>query len=58
MQRSDDREDAIRERLVAYELLTAPLIEFYRKSGRLVQLDGEQQPEKITEDLSKLLANL
>lgn len=58
MQRSDDREDAIRERLVAYELLTAPLIEFYRKSGRLVQLDGEQQPEKITEDLSKLLKSL
>lgn len=56
IQRSDDREGAIRERLVAYELLTAPLIEFYRKGGRLVQLDGEQQPEKITEDLSKLLA--
>ena len=56
VQRSDDREDAIRERLVAYELLTAPLIEFYRKSGRLVQLDGEQQPEKITEDLGKVLA--
>jgi len=58
VQRSDDREDAIRERLVAYELLTAPLLEFYRRSGRLVQLDGEQQPEKITEDLSKLLAGL
>lgn len=58
VQRSDDREDAIRERLVAYELLTAPLIEFYRKSGRLVQLDGEQQPEKITQDLGKLLSTL
>ncbi len=56
VQRSDDREDAIRERLIAYELLTAPLIEFYRKDGRLVQLDGEQRPEKITEDLSQLLA--
>jgi adenylate kinase len=57
VQRSDDREDAIRERLVAYELLTAPLIEFYRKGGRLLQLDGEQPPDKITEDLGKLLAD-
>lgn len=56
IQRSDDKEDAIRERLVAYELLTAPLIEFYRKDGRLLQLDGEQPPDKITEDLSILLA--
>lgn len=56
VQRSDDREDAIRERLVAYELLTAPLIDFYRKSGRLVQLDGEQPPDKITEELGRLLA--
>lgn len=54
--RSDDREDAIRERLVAYELQTRPLIEFYRKEGRLLELDGEQRPEKITEDLSALLA--
>lgn len=56
VQRSDDGEDAIRERLIAYELLTQPLLEFYRRSGKLVQLDGEQAPERITEELSQLLA--
>ncbi len=57
-QRSDDREEAIRERLIAYELLTAPLLDFYRRIGSLLQLDGEQPPEKITEELGGLLGEI
>ena len=54
-QRSDDREEAIRERLSAYEAQTAPLIEFYKKSGRFFEVDGDQSPQEITGALSRLL---
>ena len=57
-QRSDDRDEAIRERLIAYELLTAPLLNFYQRIGILLQLDGEQQSEKITQKLSELLGEI
>ncbi|MBI3895432.1 MAG: adenylate kinase [Acidobacteria bacterium] len=54
-QRADDREEAIRERLLAYEAQTAPLIEFYKKGGRFFDIDGEQEPEQITGELARLL---
>jgi adenylate kinase len=35
MQRSDDNEETINKRLQVYEEQTAPLIEFYRRTGLL-----------------------
>ena len=46
-QRSDDNEDAVATRLAAYQESTAPLIEFYRASGRLVEIDGELPVEQV-----------
>ena len=54
-QRADDREEAIRERLLAYEAQTAPLIEFYKKEGRFLDVDGEQSSEQISSELARLL---
>jgi adenylate kinase len=54
-QRSDDREEAIRERMVAYQVQTAPLREFYRTTGRFVEIDANRAPEQITADLARLL---
>jgi adenylate kinase len=54
-QRADDREEAIRQRLAAYEAQTAPLIDYYQSGGKLLQVNGEQAPERITEELSRLL---
>jgi adenylate kinase len=34
-------------RLAAYQESTAPLIEFYRASGRLVEIDGELPVEQV-----------
>ena len=46
-QREDDRPESIEVRLEAYERSTAPLIEFYRKAGLLVQVSATGTPEEI-----------
>lgn len=46
-QREDDRPEAIRVRMEAYEKSTAPLIDFYRKKGLLVPISAEGTPEEI-----------
>ena len=40
VQRDDDREDTVRNRLKVYQEQTAPLIEYYRKKGKLVDIQG------------------
>lgn len=39
-QRSDDREETVRERLQVYHAQTAPLVEYYRHQGKLLDVDG------------------
>jgi len=46
-QREDDRPEAIKVRLEAYDRSTAPLIEFYRKAGLLLQVSAIGTPEEI-----------
>jgi adenylate kinase len=48
VQRKDDREEVISERLRAYAAQTLPLVDYYRRQGRLVELDGELAPEQVT----------
>jgi adenylate kinase len=40
IQRDDDKEETVRNRLKVYMEQTAPLIEYYRKKGKLVDIDG------------------
>jgi len=40
IQRDDDKEETVRNRLRVYQEQTAPLIEYYRKKGKLVDIDG------------------
>jgi len=40
IQRDDDKEETVRNRLKVYQEQTAPLVEFYRKKGKLVDIDG------------------
>jgi adenylate kinase len=46
-QREDDRPEAIRVRMEAYEKSTAPLISYYKKQGLLVSISAEGTPEQI-----------
>ncbi|MEK6599965.1 MAG: adenylate kinase [Deltaproteobacteria bacterium] len=50
-QRDDDKEDTILARLKVYEEQTAPLIDFYKKKGSLVTVDGIGGFQEITEKI-------
>jgi adenylate kinase len=50
-QRDDDKADTVRHRIRVYMDQTMPLIEYYRKSGKIVEVDGMQPVEKVTEIL-------
>jgi adenylate kinase len=47
IQRDDDRPEAIRVRMEAYEKSTSPLAEFYRRKNLLVSVAAEGTPEEI-----------
>ena len=55
MQRADDNESTIRQRLVAYENQTQPLIDYYRGKGLLHDVDGNAEPEAIAQGLVSYL---
>mgnify|MGYP006287009673 CR=1 FL=1 len=54
-QRDDDKPEAIENRLVVYEKQTAPLIEFYKKKGNLVEIDAAEKLDLIVEKTLKAL---
>jgi adenylate kinase len=47
VQRTDDREEVVRERLAVYERSTAPLVDFYRERASYRPLDGAQAPDAV-----------
>jgi adenylate kinase len=53
--RDDDREDVITERLKEYEKQTLPLADYYRKRGRLLEINGDQPVEKVTSDVLRAI---
>jgi adenylate kinase len=46
-QRDDDRPETVRNRLAVYDEQTAPLIDYYRSRGLLVEIDGERPPDEV-----------
>jgi len=46
-QRSDDTAETVKQRLVVYFAETAPLIDYYTKAGKLVEVDGEGSVTEI-----------
>ncbi|HEV7643708.1 MAG TPA: adenylate kinase [Pyrinomonadaceae bacterium] len=53
--RSDDQEEKVKVRLANYEKDTAPLIDYYEKSGRLSRINGTGSVEEIYTELEKLI---
>jgi adenylate kinase len=51
MQRSDDHPEAVSRRLEEYKRSTAPLIDYYRQSGRLIEINGELPVNEVFEKL-------
>ena len=54
-QRDDDKSEVIRDRFETFLDETAPLIEFYRERDLLEEIDGEQKPEEVYEELESVL---
>jgi adenylate kinase len=55
VQREDDEEDVVRERLRVYEENTEPVIEHYRETGELVEVEGEGTPDEVFERLRSVV---
>ncbi|HZK17338.1 MAG TPA: adenylate kinase [Anaerolineaceae bacterium] len=53
-QREDDKPETVAHRIEVYYEQTSPLIEYYQDAGTLVEIDGTQSIEKVTEDLLKV----
>lgn len=48
IQRADDVEEVIRNRMRVYQEETAPLIDFYQRKGVLTKIDASKKPDAIT----------
>lgn len=55
VQRSDDREDAIRPRLDSYARWTAPVAEYYERAGLMRRVDGVGTPDEVFARVSDAL---
>lgn len=58
IQRPDDREEAIVNRLEVYDRSTAPLIDYYRQKGLIVDIDGSGSPQHVFELMDAALKAL
>jgi adenylate kinase len=58
VQRRDDTEEVIAERLKAYEQLTLPLVDYYGSRGRLIEVNGDQPVEAVAAQMFSALENV
>jgi adenylate kinase len=54
-QREDDKVETVTRRIQVYLDQTAPLVDYYRQRGKLVEIDGTQPVEQVTEVLLSAL---
>ena len=58
IQRDDDKEKTVRNRLVVYTDKTAPLVDYYKSQNKLYSVDGSQDVEKVRQDIISLYEKL
>ncbi len=56
VQRPDDQEETVKQRLDVYQNQTAPLIDYYSHKGVLKTVDGMQTIDEVYGDIKKILA--
>jgi adenylate kinase len=57
-QRSDDNEATVKSRMDAYYKQTAPLIEYYEKRGKLINVNAGRDSAEVFKDIEKILERL
>ena len=55
VQRNDDKEETVKNRLSVYHQQTQPLIDFYNNKGVLKTVDGTKDSAEVFEDIKKIL---
>lgn len=55
IQRNDDKAEVIETRLKTYEEFTSPLKEFYKKSGKYIEVDGNRDTEEVFKEIEKII---
>ncbi len=55
IQRDDDKEDVVKNRLAVYEKSTKPLVEYYEGKGKLVRIDGVGSIDEIFGRIKQIL---
>ncbi len=50
-QRDDDKAETVKTRIGVYFEQTMPLVDYYRKKGKLVEINGAQDVAQVTKDL-------
>lgn len=53
--RNDDKEEAVQKRLDVYRAQTAPLIDFYRAKGLLIDMDARPTADQVVEGFKAAL---
>jgi adenylate kinase len=52
VQREDDRPETVAKRLDVYEAQTRPLVEYYRKKGKLAEIDAFQSVDRVADRIA------
>lgn len=56
VQRADDRPDTVAKRLDVYDKQTRPLIDYYRKTGKLVEVDALKSVDDVARQIAAAVA--
>jgi adenylate kinase len=54
-QRSDDKEETVRERIRVFFTQTAPILDYYEKQGKLIRVNGNLAMEKVAKGIMSAL---
>jgi len=54
-QRSDDKEETVRERIKVFFSQTAPLLDYYEKQGKLIRVNGNSGIEEVAKGIVSTL---
>jgi adenylate kinase len=53
--RNDDRLEVIQPRLAAYQEQTAPVADYYLRTGRLISVNGDRAMDEVTEQIFRII---
>lgn len=54
--RADDTAEAIKNRLDYFQKDVVPVLQYYKRQGRLLRVNGEQPPETVWRDIDRAIA--